>query len=90
MSSEHDHFERNMRKHLDAFLNPKPKPKLGTACPGPKGIKVHLAVRESRLSPDHLFVHQTNSISHLEARIEAERAAKKAGWPIIGYVVDYQ
>lgn len=91
MGKELDRFERSLQRHLKTFLEPKDTPRQpAPACPAADGITVHLGVRKSRLSPDHLFVHHTNTISRLDARLQAERAAKEAGWPIIGYVVDYQ
>ncbi len=50
------------------------------------GYVVRLGVRQKRLSLDELFEFRSNKISELEARLDAERAAKKAGYPIIGYV----
>jgi len=51
---------------------------------------VKLAVRTKQLEMDTVFEHVSSSISKLEARMEAERAAKKAGYPIIGYLIDTQ
>ena len=54
------------------------------------GHLVKLAVRTKRLELDTIFEHRSSSISRLEAQMEAEEAAKKAGYPIIGYLVDIE
>lgn len=53
------------------------------------GLVVALAVRTGRLKPDETFEHQSGSISKLQARIEAEQAARARGY-IVGYVIDYK
>ncbi|WP_445156507.1 hypothetical protein [Halomonas sp. E14] len=52
------------------------------------GHLVRLAVRTRKLETDTVFEHRSTSISKLEAQLEAEKAAKKAGYPIIGHVID--
>ncbi|MFP4138063.1 MAG: hypothetical protein ACLFSR_06875 [Halomonas sp.] len=52
------------------------------------GHRVKLAVRKRQLDVDTVFEHRSTSISKLEARLEAEKAARKAGYPIIGYVIE--
>lgn len=52
------------------------------------GHIVRLAVRKSRMGADIIFEHHSTSISKLEAQMEAEKAARKAGYPIIGHVKD--
>ena len=54
------------------------------------GHLVQLAVRKRQLETDTVFEHRSTSISKLEAQLEAEKAAKQAGYPIIGYVIDIQ
>ncbi|MCE8004724.1 hypothetical protein [Billgrantia ethanolica] len=54
------------------------------------GHLVRLAVRTRKLETDTVFEHRSTSISKLEAQLEAEKAAKQAGYPIIGYVIDIQ
>ncbi|WP_192036299.1 hypothetical protein [Halomonas sp. YLGW01] len=54
------------------------------------GHLVKLAVRTKRLELDTVFEHRSSSISRLEAQMEAEEAAKKAGYPIIGYLIDIE
>lgn len=54
------------------------------------GHLVKLAVRQRQLELDTVFEHHSTSISKLEAQLEAEKAAKKAGYPIIGHVIDIQ
>ena len=51
------------------------------------GYIIKLVVREKQMSLlDEVFEYQSPKISELEARIDAEKAAKAAGYPIIGYV----
>lgn len=51
------------------------------------GYIVKLAVRKKRISfLDDIFEHRSSKLSKLEAKIDAERAAKDAGYPIIGHV----
>lgn len=52
------------------------------------GHLVRLAVRTKQLEMDTVFEHVSSSISKLEAQLEAEKAARKAGYPIIGYVIE--
>ncbi len=52
------------------------------------GYKVKLAVRNKPLEWDTVFEHQSTSISKLEAQLQAEKAAHKAGFRIIGHVID--
>jgi len=52
------------------------------------GHLVKLAVRTKPLELDSIFEHVSSSISKIEAQLEAEKAARKAGYPIIGYVVE--
>lgn len=54
------------------------------------GHLVRLAVRTRQLEADTVFEHRSASISKLEAQLEAEKAAKQAGYPIIGYMIDIQ
>ncbi|QTP53273.1 hypothetical protein HNO51_00430 [Billgrantia sulfidoxydans] len=54
------------------------------------GHLVRLAVRTRKLEVDTVFEHRSTSISKLEAQLEAEKAARKAGYPIVGYVIDIQ
>ncbi|WP_104205128.1 hypothetical protein [Billgrantia saliphila] len=54
------------------------------------GHLVRLAVRTKQLETDTVFEHRSTSISKLEAQLEAEKAARQAGYPIIGYVIDIQ
>ncbi|XKE47001.1 hypothetical protein LG302_07675 [Halomonas organivorans] len=105
MSIELDDFERNMHKEIDAFLNEEPtrsQPPQTTENPVGKparrasasevktGHIVRLAVRTKQLEMDTAFEYHSTSISKLEAQMEAEKAARKAGYPIIGYVIDIQ
>ncbi|MFY0989990.1 hypothetical protein [Halomonas sp. C05BenzN] len=52
------------------------------------GHVVKLAVRTRQLEADTVFEHVSPSISRLEAQLEAEKAARQAGYPIIGHVIE--
>ena len=75
-----------------------PKARRREASPSPgqpaKALKtghvVKLAVRTRPLELDTVFEHRSSSISKLEAQLEAEKAAKKAGYPIIGHLIEIQ
>ncbi|MBB3189909.1 hypothetical protein [Halomonas cerina] len=104
MDTELNDFEQNMRREIDAFLKPEKgteakasRPARRTASPRPaprdaKAMKtghvVRLAVRTKQLELDTVFEHHSTSISKLEAQLEAEKAARQAGYPIIGYVIE--
>lgn len=49
---------------------------------------VKLAVRKRQLSMDEIFEYYSPKLSRLEAQIDAEKAAKQAGFPIFGHVHD--
>jgi hypothetical protein len=42
------------------------------------------------LELDTVFEHRSTSISKLEAQLDAEQAARKAGFPVIGHVIEIQ
>lgn len=86
-----DELARGLRDSLARFQNPGDITCFKRARPTSRtpGLTVTLAVREGRLQPDQPFEHQSSSISRLQARIEAEQAARAQGY-IIGYVVDYK
>lgn len=86
--SDLQRIERSIKRELESFLDPTPPPRKPRVAIT-KGLTVILAVRKKPLASDHRFEHRTNSISRLQARLEAERAAREAGWPIIGYVIEY-
>lgn len=51
------------------------------------GYVIKLAVRKKKMSLlDEMFEYHSPKISELEAKIDAEKAAKAAGYLIIGYV----
>ncbi|KGE78169.1 MULTISPECIES: hypothetical protein [Halomonas] len=99
-------FERSMHEEIDAFLEAesqpakpqkttrpaakKPQPPRASASEMKTGHIVKLAVRTKQLEMDTAFEYHSTSISKLEAQMEAEKAANKAGYPIIGYVIDIQ
>lgn len=79
-------FERSIKRELESFLNPqKPKPKRPDSAHVKSGFIVKLAVRRKRIDMETIFEHESKSISQLEATIEAEKAARKAGYSIIGH-----
>lgn len=85
-------FERHARQRLEEYLKPELKqqrrnPRIDRPN---QGVTVILAVRQPGSLQDIRFTHQAKTISRLEARLEAEKAARIAGYPVIGYVVDYQ
>lgn len=47
---------------------------------------VKLGVRKKRIAFDEMFEFESPKLSRLEAQLDAERAARAAGYPIIGYV----
>ncbi|WP_189465907.1 hypothetical protein [Litchfieldella qijiaojingensis] len=68
----------------------KPRPAKPRATSQKTGYVVKLAVRTKPIELDTVFEHRSSSISKFEAQLEAEKAARKAGYPIIGYVIDVQ
>lgn len=50
------------------------------------GYIVRLAVRKKKIAFDEMFEFQSDKLSRLEAQLDAEKAARKAGYPIVGYV----
>ncbi|MFG6177703.1 hypothetical protein ACGTN6_10695 [Halomonas sp. THAF12] len=105
MSRELDDFEKTMHQEIDAFLKAEPDNAKRSARPSPGAEKpdarpkaseirtghiVKLAVRTKQLEMDTTFEYHSSSISKLEAQMEAEKAARQAGYPVIGYVIDIQ
>lgn len=85
-----DAFEKGLSAHLNKLISPRPlRPKAKPVTKPTSGLSVCLAVRKPGELCDYHFSHQTNTISKFQARIEAEHAARKAGWPIVAYVVAY-
>ncbi|MCG7602100.1 hypothetical protein MHM84_20375 [Halomonas sp. McH1-25] len=68
----------------------KRKPTKSSVGQTQKGLRVKLAVRKKQISLDEEFIHESRSISRLDAQLEAERAARAAGYPIVGYVIDIE
>lgn len=89
MSDDLKRFEYRLRKQLEEFNTPEEKKSKGRrvepTCSVVKGRIVKIAVREKQLSMDHVFVHESTSISKLQAEQEAHQAARAANWPIIGW-----
>lgn len=72
-------------KKIDLPTTP-PKPKSMGPSVSKVGYVVKLAVRTKRLALDDMFEYTSRKLSELEAKIDAEKAARDAGYPIIGYV----
>lgn len=91
-------FERSMRRELDAFNEKRQQPIMARPyrrirkpqVAAPSGLVVKLAVRRQRLAMDTVFTYVARTVSRLQAQIEAEKAARAAGWPIIGHVVSIE
>ncbi|GKW50271.1 hypothetical protein [Halomonas sp. NCCP-2165] len=97
MSADLNDFEESIRREIDAFTQPKkppvpkpPKPPKPAASGHRVGYRVKLAVRPRQLALDEVFEYESSSISKLEAQLEAEKAARQAGYPIIGYLIDIE
>lgn len=96
-----EEFEANMKRELNRFVSHSTAPAgpLSKATPQKprakqsttplKGLRVTLGVKQKRLMLEEPFTVQTSSISKVEARIQAEKAARKAGWKIISHVIDW-
>ncbi len=84
-------FAQGLQDALAEFQEPGTRDRYQRAKPIGRtpGLTVTLAVRQGRLKPDETFEHRSLSISKLQARIEAEQAARAKGY-IVGFVVDYQ
>lgn len=91
--NELQRFERAMLDEIQAYQDGKPwapRRKAPEAAVNRQATVVRLAVREKRLGMDVEFVHHSPKLSTLEAKLDAERAARKAGYPIVGYVIDVE
>ncbi|WP_156961931.1 hypothetical protein [Cobetia amphilecti] len=92
-----DQFEESMKRELDKFVRTSTgtppqttsKPRAKQSTTPLKGLRVTLGVKQKRLMLEEPFTVQTSSISKVEARIQAEKAARKAGWKIISHVIDW-
>lgn len=95
IKKELDRFVKSSRPTSDSN---SPYPTTSKRSPAPrarktttplKGLRVTLGVKQRRLALEEPFTVQTDSISKVEARIQAEKAARKAGWKIISHVIDW-
>ena len=82
-------FEAGLKKHIQVFTEGRPKPSPTAYAPTGK-LKVTLRVRKKRITKDEFFTLTVNTISKLHAVIEAKKAAREAGWPIIAFVQDVE
>jgi len=86
-------IERSLTEEIkahEAGLPWAPAKRTPAAACNRQQIVVRLAVRTKRLAPDLEFVHYSDKLSTLEAKIDAEKEARHAGYPIIGYVIDVE
>lgn len=91
MSPEKSGGKRSTPKAASPVADSAPKAPRSKSAGAPKtGHWVKLAVRTKPLELDSVFEHVSTSISKIEAQLEAEKAARKAGYPIIGYVIETQ
>lgn len=78
------------KKNVKAKKLERPKPSRAQSVTPSDSFKtghiVRLAVRRKQIALDEMFEYKSDKLSKLEARLDAEKAAKKAGYPIIGYV----
>lgn len=65
----------------------KPRQESSNAEAYKTGHIIRLAVRKKQMSLlDEIFEHRSPKISELEARLDAEKAARAAGFPVVAYV----
>ena len=83
-------FEQNLSKHIKSFVGGRAEIPPPTAYAPEGKLKVTLKVRKKQLAPDEFFEHTEDTLSELQAEIEAKKAARAAGWPIVAYVQDVQ
>ena len=92
MHDELKHFEKRMTRDLQSFQEHGRVVECRKAVParaGVRGLEVTLLVRMKKRSfLDEQFSTVVDTISKLEAEIEARKRATAAGWPYIAYVVD--
>lgn len=87
--AKEQHGARNVSEKkilLPQSSQAKAKPKKHIPNVNKTGYLIRLGVRVKRLAPDVLFEYTSYKLSQLEAKIEAKKAAKEAGYPIIGYI----
>lgn len=86
-----NHLEKEVREWFtqQAPQAPTQPGFAGRAATRQPGLTVILACRERRLGPDTWVQIQTQSILKHLAQLEAEREARRLGWPIIGHVVAF-
>jgi hypothetical protein len=89
MKTDND-LEAGLQRRIRAFSSEKSPVQPPTAYAPTGKLKVTLKVRKKPMGADEVFVHTVNTLSELQAEIEARREAKAAGWPIVAYVQDVQ
>ena len=51
---------------------------------------ITLLVRKKKIAADEFFTYHSTKLSRLDARYEAEKAARDAGYPEIAYIQDWK
>lgn len=88
--SEMDDWARNLQREIDRHREPKerrirrPKPSASRPL---RGLTVTLAVSRPGFVSTYRWEHQSDTISRLQAKMEAESAARAEGWEV-RYVYD--
>lgn len=86
LNLENQQLHRRLLRERDAYLSPEAtrRPAFRPEAPVRHGYRVELIVRQRGYVSEHLFVHESDKLSQLEARLDAERAAREAGYPVVG------
>jgi hypothetical protein len=92
MHDDLKHFEKRMTRDLQSFQEHGrviERKKAVPARAGVRGLEVTLLVRiKKRSFLDERFTTVVDTISKLEATIEARKRATDAGWPYVAYTID--
>lgn len=91
MNQDLQRFQRRMEQQLAEFQNPALKNRRcpSAAVSGHKGIRVEISVRKGKscLNPDIRFIHVSDSLCREIALMEAEKAAREAGYPHRAFII---
>lgn len=89
----------NLNAEIDAFMQGDKKKRRPSAPSASKKWmakaekpvhRIVLAVRPKRIAHNVLFEFESARLSRLEVKIEAAKAAREAGYPIVGYVHSFE
>lgn len=88
-------FERDAKRAIEAFNKPKSsaasrRPPQVKRSPQVKGLRISLAVRTEQYISNDVFTHDSSTLSRVQAVIEAERAARAAGYTKIAHIIDVE